>query len=78
VAKIMTKKEYVDNDGALCPKCRSRNVVGTGDAASADEVTAWSALRCTECGSRWESFYSLAGFGFFDDGETGESIDDPA
>lgn len=58
---MMTKEEYAQSQGLLCPFCKSHNIEG----ASPFEVTGNTAVqdvRCLDCGKEWEDVFRLVGF----------------
>ena len=62
---MMTKKEYLENQGVLCPYCESNNTqtlmpieFSTADFAIQD-------VECLGCGESWTDEYTQRkGFGF--------------
>lgn len=62
----MTDEEYVGQEGAACPHCRSTNIEGTaridmlGDEATQEVV-------CLDCDETWTDIYKLIGYEEDDD-----------
>ena len=59
-ARPISVKEYVENNGSVCPVCQSREIRGQG--FSIDGTVASQGVSCLKCGSQWQDIYQLAGY----------------
>ena len=66
--KKMTNREYVNQDGEMCPFCKlgTSIVVTPQDALQfpwcrleTSSLTFTLDLKCSECNKEWEEFYTL-------------------
>ena len=56
----LTRQEFLDRGGAVCPTCRS--ILLAHDEPYIDDASAWRETECKECGEVWESHYVLTSF----------------
>lgn len=54
------KKEYLKNNGNLCPHCRSDHITATG-YWYAENLTAHRKVECYECGEEWMGVFTMTG-----------------
>lgn len=59
-AAPMTNKEYVEDEGAKCPVCKSTQI--EGDAIDISGKNAYQPCGCNDCGASWMSEYVLTGY----------------
>ena len=59
-AEPMTNKEYVEEEGAKCPACRSNQI--EGDSIDIEGKNAYQSCGCNECGAAWIIEYALTGY----------------
>ena len=56
----MTNKEYVDDEGAKCPACKSTDL--QGDSIHIEATHAYQPVACGNCGASWVDEYDLTGY----------------
>ena len=56
----MTPHEYVQLEGARCPRCFSSDI--EGQSWEADGSTASQELSCNSCNASWHDLYNLVGY----------------
>lgn len=56
---MLTNKEYIKNDGAICPNCKVKaNQMNLGPAEAIQNETC-EKIECLECGATWWEVYIL-------------------
>lgn len=64
--KQMTAKEYVENDGIVCPFCHTTDGVQAQGKAEVSGTTAFQSVECMEflggCGAEWTDEYVLSNY----------------
>ena len=55
----MQQEEYLENDGAKCPYCKSINIYRLSQI---DPEMLTSQVECHDCGEIWSETYKLCGW----------------
>ena len=56
----MTREEYMDEGGNVCPFCRSRNISGGDFQADCDY--AWRDVECDDCDGVWVEDFKMVNY----------------
>ena len=57
---IITAKEYIELNGAICPACGSSQI--EADRLEINASITWSNVVCCECLAQWTDTYKLVGY----------------
>jgi len=58
---MLSQKEYVDNNGSICPKCKSDDIIAFEEIEDCGK-SAFRNCKCGSCGFLWEDKYDLVGY----------------
>lgn len=58
---MLSRKEYVDANGTICPYCKSKEI--SGDEFDFDGMC--REVTCFDCGETWNDIYKLYTFEYF-------------
>ncbi len=60
---MLTNKEYVEEEGTVCPNCGDSSISGASVEITYNK--AYQNILCHYCGAEWTDVYELTGFDNF-------------
>ncbi len=57
---MLTKKQYAESCGVVCPACESDNVQAGDDIHDGGIII--QEVECLSCGSQWNDIFKLTGY----------------